>query len=77
MKVLSPIKEVEVKALDNKIAFTTLPTITVDPVRPTLRFVTTPQPANFLDDEKHWKTVVDFTQIKKGGIDVDELLTYL
>lgn len=28
-------------------------------------------------DEEQWETVIDFTKIRKGGIDVDELLTYL
>jgi len=28
-------------------------------------------------EEETWKTVIDFTKIKKGGIDIDELLTRL
>ena len=29
------------------------------------------------DDESGWETVIDFTKIKKGGVDIDELLARL
>lgn len=29
------------------------------------------------DDDGHWERVVDFTKIKKGGLDARELLKYL
>ncbi|MDP2812163.1 MAG: type II toxin-antitoxin system prevent-host-death family antitoxin [bacterium] len=30
-----------------------------------------------LEQEENWETVVDFTKIKKGGVDIDEVLKYL
>ncbi len=28
-------------------------------------------------DEDHWETVIDFTKIKKGGVEISELLSRL
>lgn len=28
-------------------------------------------------EEERWEEVIDFTKIKKGGVDIDELLAYL
>jgi antitoxin (DNA-binding transcriptional repressor) of toxin-antitoxin stability system len=30
-----------------------------------------------IDEEGRWQEIVDFTKIKKGGVDIDELLTRL
>ncbi len=30
-----------------------------------------------VNDEKKWEEVVDFTKIKKGGVDIDEVLSRL
>jgi len=29
------------------------------------------------EDEGNWETVIDFTKIRKGGIAIEELLSYL
>lgn len=28
-------------------------------------------------EEERWEEVIDFTKVKKGGVDIDELLAYL
>lgn len=30
-----------------------------------------------VDEEKRWEEVVDFTKIKKGGVDIDDVLSRL
>jgi prevent-host-death family protein len=30
-----------------------------------------------IDDDKDWETLIDFTKIKKGGVDIDDILSRL
>ncbi len=30
-----------------------------------------------IDEDERWETVIDFTKIKKGGVDIDEILARL
>ncbi len=30
-----------------------------------------------VEDESEWETVIDFTKIKKGGVDIDDVLARL
>ena len=30
-----------------------------------------------LDDDERWEEIIDFTKIKKGGIDIDDLISRL
>lgn len=31
--------------------------------------------AKMINKDSYWEEVIDFTKIKKGGVDIDELLT--
>ena len=42
-------------------------------------FRITPPDEEYVEEhvEKHWEEVIDFTKFKKGGVNIDELLTRL